>query len=61
MLTDYRIYTPAEIGNAVLCCAEEASYQSRPRQVEVEDLLAQRQQFTPEMERESEQMQAIRN
>jgi hypothetical protein len=28
---------------------------------ELEDLLGQRQQFTPAMERESEQMQAIRN
>ena len=60
-LTDYRICTPAEIGNAVRRCAEEAFYQGRPGQTELEDLLEQRQQFTSAMERESEQMQAIRN
>lgn len=42
-------------------CAEEAFYKGNPGQIELEDLLAQRQQFTPAMERESEQMQAIRN
>jgi len=61
LLTEYRICTPAEIGNAVRRCAEEAFYQGRPGQIELEALLAQRQQFTPAMERESEQMQAIRN
>ena len=61
LLTEYRICTPAEIGNAVRRCAEEAFYQGRPGQIEWEALLGQRQQFTPAMERESEQMQAIRN
>ena len=61
LLTEYRICTPAEIGNAVRRCAEEAFYQGNPGQIELEDLLEQRQQFTPAMERESEQMQAIRN
>ncbi|MBW4474596.1 MAG: AAA family ATPase [Stenomitos rutilans HA7619-LM2] len=61
LLTEYRICTPAEIGNAVRRCAEEAFYQGRPGQIELEALLAHRQQFTPAMERESEQMQAIRN
>jgi hypothetical protein len=42
-------------------CAEEAFHKGRPGKIELEDLLAQRQQFTPAMERESEQMQAIRN
>ncbi|MFM7448708.1 MAG: hypothetical protein ACKO24_08935 [Leptolyngbyaceae cyanobacterium] len=41
--------------------AEEVFYQGKPGQIELEDLLSQRQQFTPAMERESEQMQAIRN
>jgi len=61
LLTEYRICTPAEIGNAVRRCAEEAFYKRKPGQIELEALLAQRQQFTPAMERESEQMQAIRN
>ncbi|MDX2239227.1 MAG: AAA family ATPase [Leptolyngbyaceae cyanobacterium bins.302] len=61
LLTEYRICTPAEIGNAVRRCAEEAFYKGKPGQIELEDLLEQRQQFTPAMERESEQMQAIRN
>jgi hypothetical protein len=61
LLTEYRICTPAEIGNAVRRCAEEAFYKGKPGQIEVEDLLGQRQRFTPAMERESEQMQAIRN
>ncbi|MBW4581987.1 MAG: AAA family ATPase [Tildeniella nuda ZEHNDER 1965/U140] len=61
LLTEYRICTPAEIGNAVQRCAEEAFYKGKPGQIELEALLAQRQQFTPAMERESEQMQAIRN
>ena len=61
LLTEYRICTPAEIGNAVRRCAEEAFYQGKPGKIEPEDLLAQRQQLTPAMERESEQMQAIRN
>ena len=61
LLTEYRICTPAEIGNAVRRCAEEAFYRDKPGQIELEDLLAQRQQFTPAMEREAEQMQAIRN
>jgi hypothetical protein len=61
LLTEYRICTPAEIGNAVRRCAEEAFYKGKPGQIELEDLLGQRQQFTPAMERESEQMQAIRN
>ncbi|TVP59640.1 MAG: AAA family ATPase [Nodularia sp. (in: Bacteria)] len=61
LLAEYRICTPAEIGNAVRRCAEAAFYQGRPGQVEFEDLLQQRQEFTPAMERESEQIQAIRN
>ncbi len=61
VIDGYRICTPAEFGNAVRRCAEEAFYQGRAGQIELEDLLGQRQQFTPAMERESEQMQAIRN
>ncbi|OUC14572.1 MAG: AAA family ATPase [Alkalinema sp. CACIAM 70d] len=61
LLTEYRICTPAEIGNAVRRCAEEAFYKGKPGQIELENLLEQRQQFTPAMEREAEQMQAIRN
>jgi hypothetical protein len=61
LLAEYRICTPAEIGNAVRCCAEKAFYQGRPGQIEFEDLSAQRQEFIPAMERESEQIQAIRN
>ncbi len=61
LLMEYRICTPAEIGNAVRRCAEEAFYQGRAGEIKLEDLLGQRQQFTPAMERESEQMQAIRN
>ncbi len=33
----------------------------RAKQIKLEDFLEQRQQFTPAMERESEQMQASRN
>ncbi|QMS86187.1 AAA family ATPase (plasmid) [Nostoc edaphicum CCNP1411] len=61
LLAEYRICSPAEIGNAVRRCAEEAFYQCRPGEIEFEDLLTQRQEFTPAMERESEQIQAIRN
>lgn len=61
LLTEYRICTPAEIGNAVRRCAERAFAQGKPGQIEFEDLLQQRSHFTPAMERESEQMQAIRN
>ncbi|MHC5820579.1 MAG: ATP-binding protein [Nostoc sp.] len=61
LLAEYRICSPAEIGNAVRRCAEEAFYQGRPEEIEFEDLLKQRQEFTPAMERESEQIQAIRN
>jgi hypothetical protein len=61
LLAEYRICSPAEIGNAVRRCAEEAFYQGRPGKIEFEDLLKQRQEFTPAMERESEQIQAIRN
>jgi hypothetical protein len=61
LLIEYRLCTPAEISNAVRRCAEEAFYQGCPGQIEWEDLLRQRQEFTPLMERESEQMQAIRN
>jgi len=61
LLAEYRICSPAEIGNAVRRCAESAFYQGRPEEIEFEDLLKQRQEFTPAMERESEQIQAIRN
>ncbi|QXE25863.1 putative Microtubule-severing ATPase [Richelia sinica FACHB-800] len=61
LLIEYRICTPAEIGNAVRRCAERAFAQGRPGRIEFEDLLKQRSLFTPAMERESEQMQAIRN
>ncbi|WP_353933043.1 AAA family ATPase [Okeanomitos corallinicola TIOX110] len=61
LLTEYRICTPAEIGNAVRRCAERAFAQGKPGRIEFEDLLRQRSHFTPAMERESEQMQAIRN
>lgn len=61
LLTEYRICTAAEIGNAVRRCAERAFALGKPGQIEFEDLLRQRSQFTPAMERESEQMQAIRN
>jgi hypothetical protein len=61
LLTEYRLCTPAEIGNAVRHCAEEAFFKGKPGQIELRNLLGQRRQFTPAMERESEQMQAIRN
>jgi hypothetical protein len=61
LLAEYRICSPAEISNAVRRCAESAFYQGRPGEIEFEDLLKQRQEFTPAMERESEQIQAIRN
>ena len=60
-MAEYRICSSAEIGNAVRRCAESAFYQDRSEQIEFEDLLKHRQEFTLAMERESEQIQAIRN
>ena len=68
LLTDYRLYTPAEIAGAVRRVAEEAYYQlqqagqtGQPLEVSLKALLEQRQHFTPAMIREENQMLEIRN
>lgn len=48
-------------GHCYLPLSRIIYYQGRPGEIEFEDLLTQRQEFTPAMERESEQIQAIRN
>jgi hypothetical protein len=67
-LRDYRLCTPAEIGNAVRKCAEEIYYRDRVQgkqpdelKVTLNDLRQQRYQFTPSMLRDEEQILAIRN
>ncbi|MCL1472016.1 AAA family ATPase [Argonema antarcticum] len=68
LLRDYRLCTPAEIGNAVRKCAEEIYYRhqvegKQPDELKVtlQDLRQQRYQFTPSMLRDEEQILAIRN
>jgi|LakMenEpi03Aug12_release.lakeMendotaPanAssembly.Ray.scaffolds.fasta_scaffold190416_2 hypothetical protein len=68
LLRDYRLCTPAEIGNAVKKCAEEIYYRNyqqgkQPEQLKItlEDLRQQRDQFTPALIRDEEQILAIRN
>ena len=68
LLRDYRLCTPAEIGNAVRKCAEEIYYRDRVQgkqpdelKVTLNDLRQQRYQFTPSMLRDEEQILAIRN
>ncbi|OKH30308.1 AAA family ATPase [[Phormidium ambiguum] IAM M-71] len=68
LLRDYRLCTPAEIGNAVRKCAEEIYYRHQVRgqqpdelKVTLDDLRRQRYQFTPSMLRDEEQILAIRN
>lgn len=68
LLRDYRLCTPAEIGNAVRKCAEEIYYRhqvegKQPDELKVtlQDLRLQRYQFTPSMLRDEEQILAIRN
>ena len=60
LLQEYNLCTAAEIGLAVRKAAEEAFFQNRPGQITLADLLYQRQQFTPAMVREEEQLLAIR-
>lgn len=60
LLREYNLCTAAEIGLSVRKAAEEAFYQERPGEITLEDLLYQRQQFTPTMVREEEQLLAIR-
>lgn len=61
LLSDYAGATPAEIANAVKCCAERAYCQGRPGKIELADLRYQRTQFVLSSQRSSEDIQAIRN
>lgn len=68
LLTEYRLCIPDEIGNAVRQVAEECFYQQqqdgradRPLEVSFDQLLAQRQAFTPALIRSEEPMLEIRN
>ena len=68
VLTQYRLCIPSEIGNAVRRVAEEAFYQNyldgrtdQPLSVQADQLLVQREQFTPLMVREEGPMLMIRN
>lgn len=68
LLTAYRLCIPDEIGNAVRRVAEDCFYQhwqdgrgDQPLQVTFEQLLAQRQAFTPALVREEGPMLEIRN
>jgi SpoVK/Ycf46/Vps4 family AAA+-type ATPase len=61
LLIAYRLCTPDEIGKAVQRCAQEAFYQGRPAQIQLDDLLEQRRRFVPAMVREANQMYEIRN
>jgi hypothetical protein len=60
LLREYNICTAAEIGKSVRKAAEEAFCQGRPGHITVQDLLHQRQLFTPAMVREEDQLLAIR-
>jgi hypothetical protein len=60
LLRAYNLCTAAEIGKSVRKAAEEAFYHHRPGQVTFQDLLDQRQLFTPAMIREEEQLLTIR-
>jgi len=68
LLRDYRLCTPAEIGNAVKKCAQEIYYRHQVQgqqpdelKVTLQDLREQRYQFTPSILRDEEQILAIRN
>jgi SpoVK/Ycf46/Vps4 family AAA+-type ATPase len=68
LLVDYRLCTPAEIGNAVRRVAQEAYYRlvqagrvGEALSVTCEDLLEQRWTFTPALEREEGAILEIRN
>jgi hypothetical protein len=60
LLREYNLCTAAEIGKSVRKAAEEAFYQGRPGHITLQDLLYQRQLFTPAMVREEDQLLAIR-
>ena len=68
LLTEYRLCTPAEIGNAVRRVAEEKYFQldragrlGEPLEISFEEMKQQRWHFTPAMIREENQMLEIRN
>ena len=61
LLNDYAGATPAEIGNAVKRCAEQAYCKGKPGEVTIADLRYQRTQFVLSSEWSSEDIQAIRN
>jgi hypothetical protein len=68
LLTEYRLCTPAEIGNAVRRVAEEKYFQldragrlGDPLEITFEEMKQQRWHFTPAMIREENQMLEIRN
>lgn len=68
LLTAYRLCIPDEIGNAVRRVAEDCFYQQhqdglseRPLDLSVDQLLAQREAFTPALVREEGAMLEIRN
>ena len=68
LLTAYRLCIPDEIGNAVRRVAEDCFYQQhqdglseRPLMLRFEQLLAQREAFTPALVREEGAMLEIRN
>jgi ATP-dependent 26S proteasome regulatory subunit len=60
LLREYNLCSAAEIATSVRKAAEEAFYQKRPGEITYDDLIHQRQQFTPAMIREEEQILAIR-
>ncbi len=68
LLRDYRICTPAEIGNAVRKTAEDIYYRNKLQGIEpdelkvtLKDLQRQRSSFTPSLIRDEDQILAIRN
>lgn len=68
LLRDYRLCTPAEIGNAVRKTAEDIYYRNKLEGIEpdelkvtLQDLQRQRSSFTPSLIREEDQILAIRN
>jgi hypothetical protein len=60
LLREYNLCSAAEIATAVRKAAEESFYLNRPEEITYDDLIKQRQQFTPAMIREEEQILAIR-
>jgi hypothetical protein len=69
LLNETNLLTPAEIGNLVKRTATEVYYRTlqsqeeieKPLSIEITDLLEQRANFTPSMERDEDQLVAIRN